>query len=225
MVLALTVMVGRVKMGWLSVVVLTCLFALPSLVRAAPGQSKFRPGDRFDYKEALDPASHWMVGVTLDYANGFGRQLEKNLETEQLAGVTATYRRSRFGINSKLLITPQSITPRARARAVLGPRILFEAFDRNWDYGVSVQGDAILDDHHWILYVSPIELGFDLYQKDSFHVRLFGGVRYALRGDLLTNFLIDPNGFPHVEFEQILDDKLDHPWEGTVHLVFVRRID
>jgi hypothetical protein len=220
MVSVVSVMVGRVKMGGLGVVFLACLFALPAIADAGPGPSKFRPGDSFDYKEILDPPSHWMVGITLDYANGFGRPEAKS---EQLAGVTATYRRSRFGINAKLLITPQAITP--RARAVLGPRILFEAFDRNWDYGVSVQGDAILDDHHWILYASPIELGFDLYQKDSFHIRLFGGVRYALKGDLLTNFLIDPNGFPHEEFQKITDDKLDHPWEATVHLVFVRRID
>jgi len=212
-------------MGGLGALVLACFFVFPSIGHAGPGASKFRPGDRFGFEEALHPPSHWMVGVTLDYASGFGRKLEKNLKSDQLAGVTATYRRSRFGINAKLLITPQAITPRARARAVLGPRILFDAFGRNWDYGVSVQGDAILDDHHWILYASPIELGFDLYQKDTFHVRLFGGVRYALAGDLLTNFLIDPNGFEHVEFQKITDDKLDHPWEATVHLVFVRKID
>lgn len=166
-----------------------------------------------------------MVGVTMDHASAFGRLLEKNLKDEQLVGVTATYRRAWFGLNAKLLITPQSITPRARARAVIGPRVLFDAFGRGWDYGASVQGDAILDDHHWLLYISPAELGFDLYRKDSFHIRLFGGVRYALRGDLLSNFIIDPNGFAHVEFEEILQDKLDHPWEGTVHLVFVRRLD
>jgi hypothetical protein len=213
-------------MGALGVLALaaTCLL-LPSFAQASPGPSKFRPGGVFKYRDALDPPSHWMVGVTFDHARAFGRLLKKNLKDEQLVGVTATYRRSRFGINSKLLITPQSISPRARARAVLGPRILFDAFERNWDYGASVQGDAILDDHHWLLYISPIELGFDLYQNDSFHVRLFGGVRYALRGGLLTNFVIDPNGFRHEEFEKILQDKLDHPWEGTVHLVFVRKID
>jgi hypothetical protein len=217
-------MLGRVKTSGLWVVALTCLL-LPSLASAGPGPSKFRPGGIVEYKEALSPPSHWMVGITLDHARAVGRILEKNLKDEQLVGVTATYRRDWFGLNGKLLFTPQSITPRARARAVLGPRFLFDAFGRNWDYGLSVQGDAVLDDHHWLLYVSPIELGFDLYQKDSFHVRLFGGVRYALRGRLLNNFIIDPNGFPHVEFQRILDDKLDHPWEGTVHLVFVRRID
>jgi hypothetical protein len=195
----------------------------PAAANAAP--FGIEPQNEGPFLEALTPPGHWIVGVTLDRASGLGRVDDEDLVDDQLFGLSGTYQRGWFGLNLKMLVTPQRVSPRTRAGLVLGVRASYSALGRRWIYGVGLQGDAVLDDHHWILYASPVEIGFDVFTHNSFHAQLFVGARYALRGGLITNFLIDPNGFPHPEFEAILDDKLDNPWEGFVSLVFARRVD
>jgi hypothetical protein len=183
------------------------------------------------FEERIAPASHWTIGVTLDRRissrpfRGSGQSIEdQSLIGDQLFGVSATYVRRRFGVNSRILFLPQTLSPRTTIGLVLGPCVRFTAWGREIRYGANVQADAVFGEHHWILYASPAELGIDLYTNRSFHLQLVAGVRYALAGDIIRNVAIDPNGFPHEEFRMATDDKLEHPLEGTITAVFARRI-
>lgn len=214
---------GWVKAASLAVI---ALCVLGSSATAAHAQRVGQQALGGKFEERLAPPGHWIVGVTVDRGVSPGRIEVQDFVDDQLFGVTTTYHRGRFGFNAKLLFTPQRVSARGRAGVVVGARVrLMRILDRTWSYGLAVHGDAILDDHHSIFYVAPIELGFDVIKSNSFRGQLFFGVRYAITGSIIDSVLIDPNGFEHQVFEEILDDKLDNPWEGFVSLVFARRID
>lgn len=169
--------------------------------------------------------SHWLVGVTFDRAAGFTRIDDESLISDQYVGVSATYHRAWFGGNARFMMTPRRLAPRTRAALALGTRVVTHAFDRRWSYGVAVHGEANLVDHHWMLLLCPVEIGADLFTTGSMSVQLFAGVRYAAEGAMITNFFIDPNGHESDALAQLLQARLDSPWEGFVSLVFARRLD
>ena len=212
-------MVGRVKLALPGAVLAVALLLAPN---AAPADTLL---DRGTVGGRLNPSSYWLVGLTLDRARNPARIQRESREDDQLFGISATYRRAWLGLNLKLLVTPQRLSPRTRTGLVVGTRFSVRGLGRDWSYGINAQGDATLDDHHWVLYLSPAELGTDLISYKGMRIQLFGGVRYATTGAVITNFLIDPNGHPHAEFAAILDDKLSNPWEGYVSLAFTRRVD
>jgi opacity protein-like surface antigen len=180
----------------------------------------------------IAPNHHWTIGVTLDRRitsrpfRGSESSLEQqSLLWDQLFGVSATYERRRWGINGRVVFLPQTLSPRTTIGATLGPRIRFRALGRDMSYGVNLQFDAVTGQHHWVLYASPAELSVDIVSRDSFRLQLVAGARYALTGNIIANVAIDPNGFPHEEFTRTIDEKLNHPLEGTITAVFARRID
>jgi hypothetical protein len=184
------------------------------------------------FEDQIAPASHWTIGVTLDRRissrptradlGGLG---DPSRIGDQLLGVSATYERSRFGINGRLVFLPQTLSPRTTLGGVLGARARLAVSGREITLGANVQADAVFGDHHWILYVSPAEVGVDVYTRRSFRLQVVAGARYALAGNIIRNVVIDPNGFPHDVFVMTKDAKLEHPWEGTITAVFARRID
>jgi len=168
---------------------------------------------------------HWLVGVTVDRAAGFERLDSEEWLHDQYLGVSATYHRGWFGGNMRFMMTPRRLAPRTRAALVLAPRVVGNAFGRKLSYGVAVHGEANLVDHHWMLLLSPVEIGLDLVTHNGMSVQLFGGLRYAAKGAMIENFFIDPNGHPSKTLEALLQARLDSPWEGYVSLVFARRLD
>ncbi len=169
--------------------------------------------------------SHWLVGVTVDRAAGFARLDDQSLVSDQYLGLSATYRRAWFGGNVRYMMTPQRLAPRTRAMLALGARVVTSSFGRSWSWGVAVHGEANLVDHHWMLLLCPVEIGTDLVTTGTMNVQLFVGLRYAAKGSMIHNFFIDPNGHESALLEQVLQDRLDTPWEGFVSLVFARRLD
>jgi hypothetical protein len=198
------------------------MFASPT---AGADLLQARPRNIGTFGDALLRPSRWIVGVTVDRAANPRRLDDEDPYDDQLFGLSATYHRGWLGLHGKLLFTPQHRVRRSRDAMVLGTRIAYSAFGYRWSYGVNVQGEAIVDEHQWVLYLSPIELGGDLYVNGSFRVQLFVGARWAAKGALIKNMFIDPNGFEEQFFQRALDERLDSPWEGYVSLVFGRTLD
>ena len=212
--------VKAARIGLIALVVI-----LTATVSARADFAGIRPSGHSKVRTRLDPPDYWLVGVALDRASGPERLDDDRALEEQFIGVSATYHRAWFGANIKLVAAPRSHAPRTPATLVTGIRIATRAFGRHFTYGVNVQGEANLASHYWIFHVSPLEIGGDLYVHRGLHIQLFAGVRYALEGDSIKSFLIDPNGFPSDVFTDRLNQRLDNPWEGFVSLVLARKID
>lgn len=188
--------------------------------------------DERTLESRIAPARHWTIGLTLDRRitsrpfRGSDESIEQqSLVRDQLFGISATYERRRWGINGRIVFLPQTLSPRTTVGGVLGPRVRFEVLGREVSFGMNMQFDAVSGEHHWVLYASPAELGIGLLERGSFHLQLVAGARYALTGNIIANVAVDPNGFPHEDFMRTIADKLDNPLEGTLTLVFARRID
>lgn len=226
---------GRVKVALAVVVAVGVGIGFPQRAVADVFGEEANAG-RFG--DAFKRKSHWIVGVTLDRAAGPTRLGEERHDGEvepfnqgeepfddQLFGFSATWQRAWFGLHGRYATTPQRRFRRQRTNILLGTRFLYKAFGRTWSYGINAQAEADLENHNWFLYATPLEIGGDLYTNRSFHLQLYVGVRYALVGDVIKNMFIDPNGIQSEDFETIVDNTLDEPWEGYVSLVFARRID
>lgn len=203
--------------------------AATTVFAASPAPAR---ADSRTLAQRVAPASYWTVGVTLDRRitsrpfRGSEESIEQqSLIRDQLFGLSATYERSRFGINSRFVFLPQTLSPRTTLGFVTGARIRLQALGRDVTFGMNFQLDAVFGEHHWILYGCPAEIGIDVYSRHSFSLQLVAGARYAITGAVIRNVAIDPNGFPHSEFQRVTRDKLDNPLEGTISAVFARRID
>jgi hypothetical protein len=113
-----------------------------------------------------------------------------------------------------------------RAQLGLGLRTHGRLWGIEWSYGVGIRAELRLEDHYWLAYATPLELGAILYAKNSWRVQLLVGVRSAFAGQLVNHFLIDPNGYDSAAASENLERvRTRAPWLGFVRLVYGRVLD
>jgi hypothetical protein len=164
--------------------------------------------------------SFWTVGVAFE---SYARALD---DPEGLAGLSVAFRSAAFAPHALLMVAPGEGYQDLRTLGGLGLRAYFPLLGTTWSYGVGAHFEARLNDHFWVTYATPLELGTTLYSEGSWVIELFVGARRAFAGRLIENFLLDPNGFNNENARDELDvvTKLE-PWRGFVRVVFGRRLD
>jgi hypothetical protein len=171
----------------------------------------------------LAPASStfWSVGLGVER---FGARVETG---SNMVGVATMFRFGSFGPHAILMTEPTSESYQDwRFLAGLGLRGYFELLGTSFSYGVGVHAELRLEDHFWLAYATPLELGSVLWSRHSWDIELFVGVRRAFAGELIHHYLIDPNGYDNENAQDELDRlRKDDPWRGFVRIVFARRID
>ena len=178
---------------------------------------------------APEGSNYWVVGIA---AETFGQEVDG---TGLLLGLDVIYRIGPFGPHLLLMMKPNplmSATPQIgdyeeyRALAGLGLRGHCPLFGTEWSYGIGAHAEIRLQDHYWTYHFTPFELGTAVFGRGSWRIELFYGARYALGGDLINHFIIDPNGFDSENARDELDLLLHQKaWTGFFRVVFGRRID
>jgi hypothetical protein len=213
-----------------SAVLAFALLAAPAAAHALPASGQ-PPSDaeRDDVlggrvlPEELAPKSnsYFTVGVGVER---FGREVAGN---DNLFGLAAMWRIHSFGPHVLVMSKPSDAgLEDSRFLAGLGLRGYVPLFGTSFSYGVGVHAEMRLEDHYWLAYATPLELGAVVWAKDSWDIEVFIGARRAIAGGLINHFFIDPNGFDNENARDELDRlRSDSPWQGFLRVVFARRID
>jgi len=174
----------------------------------------------------------WLVGTTLEATTGS----TSRLQDEILFGASATRRFGRIGVGAKVAFDPIELLrvlaqedegriEKHRFLFELHTRYAFELWGLDLLYGINVQGEARIEDHFGLIYVTPIELGVVLHQSGSNYLQLFVGTRVLAFGRLINHFLIDPNGYDSDGARDDLHEEEEQRAEGFIGLAFTRRVD
>ena len=173
--------------------------------------------------EKLAPKSnsYFTVGVGLER---FGREVAGN---DNLIGLAAMWRIQSFGPHVLLMTKPSDGGYEdSRFLAGIGLRGYFPLLGTSFSYGVGLHIETRLEDHYWLAYATPLELGAVVWAKNSWDIEVFVGARRAMAGALINHFFIDPNGFDNENAKEELDRlRTDTPWQGFLRVVFARRIE
>jgi len=172
---------------------------------------------------ASHPTNHFLVGLALER---YGHKLG---ESDTQLGLVGAYRAGPFSPHFSLLIKPGKLHrdfEDSRWLLGLGTRSYFELLGLEWSYGVGAHVEARLEDHFWLAFLSPAELGVVIHRRNSWQLELFGGARRAFAGDLINSYLVDPNGFNNESArEELKEVRYSKPWRAFLRLVFSRRLD
>lgn len=204
------------------------LAAVCSLTAPARAQSEAPLADRGAHRGPVlpphlskMPERFWSVGIALErFGSGFSGN-------DNLVGIATMFRIRSFGPHALVMSKPSPEGyEESRFLAGAGLRGYFTALGVSMSYGVGVHAEVRLEDHFWLAYATPLELGAVLWSRNSWDVELFVGARRAFAGELIDQFLIDPNGFDNENAQDELDRvRHDDPWRAFVRVVFARRID
>lgn len=168
--------------------------------------------------------NYWVVGPTLEYFTSAAK--ESLSRGDELLGLSAMWRLGSFGPHALLLSKP-NVTRFADSRflAGLGLRGFVDIPGlTEISYGVGGHVEIRLEDHFWLGYLTPLELGGVVWDKNSWRIEIFVGARRAIAGKLINFYLIDPNGFDSQDAQADLDDSR-RTWRAFTRIVFGRRID
>jgi hypothetical protein len=174
-----------------------------------------------------EPENYLVIGVA---AEAFASTQSEHRSTNNnlLYGLAAMWRLKSFGPHLVLMTKPATDNyQNSRFLAGGGLRGYFKVPGvTEFSYGVGTHIEARLEDHYWLAFATPVELGATVYRRGSWHIDVFLGARRAMAGELINHFLIDPNG---IDNENAKDDlyRARHvePWKGFLRVVFSRRID
>jgi hypothetical protein len=170
---------------------------------------------------AEQPETFWSVGMALErFGTGY-------TGTDNLIGVAAMFRYRALGPHAILMAKPSPDGYEdSRFLFGLGFRGYFPLFGTSFSYGIGMHGEVRLEDHFWLVYATPIELGAVVFRENSWDIEVFLGARRAFAGALIDHYLIDPNGFDNEDAQAELDDiRQNDPWRAFLRIVFARRID
>src|SRR5687768_12472359 len=145
-------------------------FALPAVAAAPP------PGVEADQGTQRGPVvpAHlvdnqtpfWSIGVAFE---GYGSEESG----DALIGLASMLRVGWFGPNALIMLKPDpSGYEQSRFLGGLGLRAYFSLFDRSFSYGVGAHIEARLEDHFWLAYATPFELGATIYAERTWDVQL-----------------------------------------------------
>ena len=176
-----------------------------------------------------DKESYFVVGWAIErFGADFTGRFEDN---NVLIGLAAMWRYKSFGPHLLLMSKPISdtITSYQDSRFLVGGGlrgIVDVPGFTELSYGVGVHLEARLEDHYWLAFATPLELGATIWRRGSWHMDLFLGARRAMAGQLIDHFLIDPNGIDNQNArDELHDARHENAWKGFVRFVFSRKID
>jgi hypothetical protein len=113
-----------------------------------------------------------------------------------------------------------------RLLAGAGLRAYLPIWDQRLSYAIGLLGELRFEEHFWLAYATPIELGAVVYRKHSLEIEVFAGARRAFAGALINSFLLDPNGFENEDAaERLGRARNEDAWHGFARIVISRRID
>lgn len=215
----------RIVKTWLLVGAgLVAFVALTPMARALPTA---RPADSGVFEgpvlpDALVPnhPSYFVVGVS---GEGYGSDVDNGA----LVGLEVQYRWRALGPNLFLESRPrQANIADARYVAGLGLRGYFPWLSTEFSYGVGFRFESRLAEDFWLAHATPLELGAVIYSKNTWAIQLFFGVSHVMSGDIISWFLINPNGIDNQGAKDEVE-RLRHeaPWLGFARIVFGRRLD
>ena len=167
------------------------------------------------------PEQFWSVGLGVER---FGADVDTG---GNMIGVATMFRIRSFGPHVLVMTEPSTQGYQDwRYLAGFGMRGYFDVLGATFSYGVAMHAEVRLDDHFWLAYATPLELGSVLWSRESWDIELFIGARRAFAGELIWHYLIDPNGFDNENAQDELDRlRTDDPWRGFIRIVFARRLD
>ncbi len=174
-----------------------------------------------------EPDNYFVVGVAAE-AFASTKSERRSTNNNLLWGLAAMWRLKSFGPHILIMTKPATDNYQdSRFLAGGGLRGMFRVPGvTEFSYGVGTHIEARLEDHYWLAFATPLELGATIYRRGSWHVDVFLGARRAMAGQLINHFLIDPNG---IDNENAQDDlyraRHEEPWKGFIRFVFSRRID
>jgi hypothetical protein len=170
---------------------------------------------------ASEPETFWSVGMALErFGTGY-------TGSDNLVGVATMFRYRSFGPHALLMAKPSPDGYEdSRFLFGLGLRGYFPLFGTYFSYGVGAHAEIRLEDHFWLAYATPLELGAVVFHKNSWDIEVFLGARRAIGGALIDHFLIDPNGFDNEDARDELNyQRHEDAWKGFLRIVFARRLD
>jgi hypothetical protein len=170
------------------------------------------------------PSTQWEVALGFERAgDGMASGLDPD---DELLSLGVGLKGDWLGTHLTVSVSPNLLGEfvEVRGMGTLGLRAFTELGGVELSYGVNAQIEARLQDHFWLAYVSPAEVGVTLYEKGTARVRLLGGVRLNLAGELINSYLIDPNGFLSESAARDLETVKSRSAEGQVSLVYVRTL-
>ncbi len=222
---------------WMAVTVGSASAVTPRIASAADGD-RVDPTtgltdeqfDRLPEQDAVLPKewelakpNYWVLGVAFERAGQ--RDLGSSLLRDQLYGVSVAYKWKEFSPYIRALINVPQAFNEYRILTVGGFRSYIEPYGVEVSYGVGTHFEVRLKDHYWLAALSPLELGTTLLRSGSLRVQLFSGVRFAFAGELIDNFLFDPNGINNARAQDELNRlKRVESWEGFFTVVFGRAL-
>lgn len=146
-----------------------------------------------------------------------------------LLALATTLRLSAFAPYVQLMAKPGIGTENyedTRLLAGAGLRAYLPLADGRFSYAIGVLTELRFEDHFWLAYATPVELGAVVYRKHSLEIEVFAGARRAFAGQLINSFLLDPNGFENEDAEARLGRaRHEDAWHGFARIVVSRRID
>ena len=190
----------------------------PATARAAD------PDRPTPFADAVSTPPRWTVGIVLE--RGVHAIVGKALVDDQLLGLSVTrWLGSRFGVNTRLLLSPNTeALVDTRALLATGMRVRSRILGVETFLGAGAHAEVRLRNHYWLTYVTPGEIGATLWQRGSFRIELYTGLRAVVAGELVNHFLIDPNGVDNEDATDRLRAEKRRPWEGFVSLVIGRAL-
>lgn len=164
------------------------------------------------------------LGVSLD--RSLVTLPQQGLFDDQLVGLSLTTRLWILGIYTDIGLSPSTLDQMEETRGVAetGLRGFFRLGKTELSVGAGLHLEARLNDHFWLLQADLVELGFLVYDRGSWRVRVYGGLRHNLDGRIISSYLVDPNGFQNEIAEERLQARKSGGFEGFLSLVFARRL-
>lgn len=215
---------------YLSAFAFSLLATMASPLVASPYLAPETTPEEFSYHLAplpphLEPVldDTFFVGLALEQ---YGQTLR---DPDTQLGLVTSYRSGSLSPSLRLLVKPGKLNDKefenSRWLLGMGLRSYFSLWGQEFSYGVGTHIEARLQDHFWLGFVSPAELGTTVLRRASWHLELFVGARRAMSGGLIHSYLVDPNGFDNENAsEQFFKDRYRRPWRGFIRLVFSRGI-
>jgi hypothetical protein len=201
-------------------VLAVALCAAPAAAQGIPQNDVIR-GEVLPERLAPKSNNYFTVGVGIER---FGREVAGN---DNLIGLAVMWRIQSFGPHLLVMSKPSDAGfEDSRFLAGFGLRGYFPLLGTAFSYGVGLHAEVRLEDHYWLAYATPLELGAVVYAKNSWDIEVFVGARRAIGGELINHFFIDPNGFDNENAREELERlRTETPWQGFLRVVFARRID
>lgn len=191
----------------------------------AAGEGASRPPQGPFVPEGTDLHSRvtWLIGPAIELR--LAEDTTENREDELLYGLDWGFRWKLLEVTTRWAVSPdrENNLEDLRLFAGLTLRGVIPAGPVELLYGAGTHIEARLEDHFFLAYVAPVEVGVVFWDRLSWNMRALGGSRVLYADGPIENVVLDPNGLDEdaqADLEAIRERRL----EFYVSLVFAREL-